>query len=157
MTQKRRNGCRMTNDEGRRTFLKPGRDGQKPMGPPLTRACFTVLRLLHERGLGKASPFSAYLSVLPLDHRLPMEWNESEVELLKVRSSYAMLLQTLGHAGRHASRNFTTHRNAVPLFLLLIGVPKSMEIILYLPSASIARSASYEKGKQDCWLLRFSK
>ncbi|CAM9182197.1 unnamed protein product [Ascophyllum nodosum] len=62
-------------------------DGQKPMGPPLTRACFTVLRLLHERGLGKASPFSAYLSVLPLDHRLPMEWNESEVELLKGTSA----------------------------------------------------------------------
>lgn len=45
----------------------------------------TVLRLLHERGLGTSSPFHSYLSVLPHDHRLPLEWNETELGLLQVR------------------------------------------------------------------------
>ncbi|CAM9408993.1 unnamed protein product [Scytosiphon promiscuus] len=54
-----------------------------PQTPRLTRACLTVLRLLHERGLGKSSPFFSYLSVLPHDHRLPLEWTEAELELLQ--------------------------------------------------------------------------
>lgn len=45
----------------------------------------TVLRLLHERGLGTSSPFHSYLSVLPHDHRLPLEWNDTELGLLQVR------------------------------------------------------------------------
>ena len=58
------------------------RDG-KAAPPRLTRACLTVLQLLHERGRGTASPFYPYLSVLPYDHRLPMEWNETELQLLQ--------------------------------------------------------------------------
>ncbi|CAM9139676.1 unnamed protein product, partial [Sphacelaria rigidula] len=57
------------------------------VAPRLTRACFTVLSLLHEKGLGEASPFHAYLSVLPRDHRLPMEWNEAELDLLEGTSA----------------------------------------------------------------------
>lgn len=68
-------------------FWKPaaGRGSSKPAAPRLTRACMTVLRLLHERGLGTSSPFYSYLSVLPHNHRLPLEWNETELELLQVR------------------------------------------------------------------------
>lgn len=44
----------------------------------------TVLRLLHERGLGASSPFHPYLRILPQDHRLPLEWNEAELDLLQV-------------------------------------------------------------------------
>lgn len=58
-----------------------------PAAPRLTRACFTVLRLLHEKGLGEVSPFHAYLNVLPHDHRLPMEWNEAELGLLRGTSA----------------------------------------------------------------------
>lgn len=61
------------------------RDSSKPPAPRLTRACLTVLRLLHERGLGESSPFHSYLSVLPQDHRLPLEWTEAELGLLQVR------------------------------------------------------------------------
>ncbi|CAM9142895.1 unnamed protein product [Choristocarpus tenellus] len=51
--------------------------------PRLSKACFTVLRILHELGLGEASPFHSYLSVLPQDHRIPIEWNAAELSLLK--------------------------------------------------------------------------
>lgn len=60
------------------------RESSRPPAPRLTRACLTVLRLLHERGLGASSPFHPYLSILPQDHRLPLEWNEAELELLQV-------------------------------------------------------------------------
>lgn len=63
-------------------IIDGGRDG-KAAPPRLTRACLTVLQLLHERGRGPASPFYPYLCVLPRDHRLPMEWNETELKLLK--------------------------------------------------------------------------
>eukprot|EP00903_Cladosiphon_okamuranus_P013171 g12284.t1 len=58
-----------------------------PPAPRLTRACLTVLRLLHERGLGTSSRFHPYLSILPQDHRLPLEWNEAELELLQGTSA----------------------------------------------------------------------
>lgn len=60
------------------------RGSPKPPAPRLTRACLTVLRVLHEWGLGGSSPFHPYLSVLPRDHRLPLEWNDEELELLQV-------------------------------------------------------------------------
>lgn len=63
-------------------------DAQVASSHGLTNACLTVLRLLHEQGLGEASAFFAYLNVLPRDHRLPMEWNEAELELLKVRFAH---------------------------------------------------------------------
>ncbi|CAM9170747.1 unnamed protein product, partial [Ectocarpus fasciculatus] len=62
-------------------------DSSKPPAPRLTRACLTVLRLLHERGLGESSPFHSYLSVLPQDHRLPLEWTEAELGLLQGTSA----------------------------------------------------------------------
>jgi hypothetical protein len=51
--------------------------------PPVTTACFTVLRVLHELGLGDKSPFSSYLSILPGDHRIPLEWTNAELALLQ--------------------------------------------------------------------------
>jgi hypothetical protein len=51
--------------------------------PPVTTACFTVLRVLHEQGLGDKSPFSSYLSILPRDHRIPLEWTDAELALLQ--------------------------------------------------------------------------
>jgi hypothetical protein len=51
--------------------------------PPVTTACFTVLRVLHEQGLGHKSPFSSYLSILPRDHRIPLEWTDAELALLR--------------------------------------------------------------------------
>eukprot|EP00752_Nemacystus_decipiens_P007082 g6345.t1 len=58
-----------------------------PPAPRLTRACLTVLRLLHERGLGTSSPVHPYLSILPQDHRLPLEWNQEELALLQGTSA----------------------------------------------------------------------
>lgn len=72
-------------------------DAQVASSHGLTNACLTVLRLLHEQGLGEASAFFAYLIVLPRDHRLPMEWNEAELELLQVRFARRTLI-------RYASR-----------------------------------------------------
>lgn len=70
------------------------RGSPKPPVPRLTRACLTVLRVLHEWGLGASSPFHPYISVLPQDHRLPLEWNEEELELLQVfNHSYNVTLK----------------------------------------------------------------
>ncbi|CAM9328658.1 unnamed protein product [Discosporangium mesarthrocarpum] len=51
--------------------------------PRLTKACITVLRILHELGLGEGSPFHPYLNILPRGHRIPIEWNAAEQALLK--------------------------------------------------------------------------
>ncbi len=49
---------------------------------PLSRACVTVLRLLHEIGLGAKSEFSPYLDILPISHRIPIQWTCDEKALL---------------------------------------------------------------------------
>ncbi len=49
---------------------------------PLSRACVTVLRLLHEMGLGPESEFAPYLDILPTSHRIPIQWTSDEKALL---------------------------------------------------------------------------
>ncbi|CAM9709133.1 unnamed protein product [Phaeothamnion confervicola] len=66
-----------------------------PSSPHLTKACFTVLRLLHELGLGDASPFAPYLAVLPCAHRIPIQWTAEERALLRGTAA-----ETLAAAGR---------------------------------------------------------
>jgi hypothetical protein len=50
--------------------------------PRLTKACVTVLRLLHELGKGPSSSSAPFLAILPMDHRIPIEWTADELALL---------------------------------------------------------------------------
>ncbi len=71
---------RLLSDEWNEATLPPPQRSEKKI--PLSRACVTVLRLLHEMGLGPESEFAPYLDILPTSHRIPIQWTSDEKALL---------------------------------------------------------------------------
>ncbi len=71
---------RSLSDEWNEVTLSPRQSEKKKR--PLSRACLTVLRLLHEMGLGTESKFAPYLDILPTSHRIPIQWTSDEKALL---------------------------------------------------------------------------
>ncbi len=67
-------------DEWNDVALSPQQSENKKR--PLSSACLTVLRLMHEMGLGAKSKFTPYLDILPTSHRIPIQWTSHEKALL---------------------------------------------------------------------------
>lgn len=91
--------------DGKGKELDAGKGAAAP--PHLSAACFTVLRLLHELGKAGQSSFEPYLRILPRDHRIPLEWNEQELALLKATSAEPLV------AASSLGRQFAVYQDLV--------------------------------------------